>query len=282
MAENQNVGVLEQINSQYYELTNSERKIADFVLQNVDKVQFMSITELATACAVSDATVSRFCRSLNQDSYNIFKMKLAHDIAYQDNFSQNNMYGQRGFAKKISRLVQNAMGETLGFIDESELNEAVKLLEKANRVLCVGNGGSNVMAGYIVQRFSMICGKFREISENHAQYYELAAMTENDVLILISYSGATKEVVDIMAQANSRGVKTILLTHFPQSPASKYADLVLRTGTYEDSLEYCGVPAYVTVMVVGDMLFKIYYDRNKKQCAAHRERINAIIASHNN
>lgn len=282
MAENQNTGVLEQINSQYYELTVSERKIADFVLQNVDKVQFMSITELATACAVSDATVSRFCRSLRQDSFNTFKMRLAHDIVYPESFSHNNMSAHRGFAKRISRLVQNAMSETLGFIDESELKEAVKLLEKADRVLCVGLGGSNVMAGYIVQRFSMICGKFRDISESHAQYYEMAAMSEKDVMVLISYSGATKEIVDLMAQASDRGIKMILLTHFPQSPASKYADLVLRTGTYEDSLEYCGVPAYVTVMVVGDMLFKIYYDRNKTQCAAHRERILGIIASHNN
>lgn len=280
--ENHANGVLEQINSQYYELTASERRIADFVLQNVDKVQFMSITELANACTVSDATVSRFCRSLNQDSFNGFKLRLAHDVAHPDGLAVNNMSAHRGFGKKISRLVQNAMSETLGFIDESEFLAAVKLLEKARKVLCVGLGGSNVMVRYMVQRFSAICDKFRQVSETHGQYYEMVGMDENDVIILVSYSGATKEIVELMAEANARGIQTILLTHFPQAPATKYAKLVLRVGTYEDSLEFCGVPAYVTVMIVTDMLFKMYYDRNKKQCAAFRERINGIIASHNN
>ena len=56
--------VFEKINSEYYQLTSAEKKVADYVVIHQQKTQFMSISELSEECGVAEATISRFCRRL--------------------------------------------------------------------------------------------------------------------------------------------------------------------------------------------------------------------------
>ena len=69
--------IFETISSQYFQLTNSEKKVADYVLSHRIDAQYMSISELAEECEVADATISRFCRRLGVGGYNAFKLELA-------------------------------------------------------------------------------------------------------------------------------------------------------------------------------------------------------------
>ena len=73
----QNTDILEHIHATYYQLRAAERKIADYVLTNFEQVQFMSITQLADECGTADATVTRFCQSLELKGFNAFKIELA-------------------------------------------------------------------------------------------------------------------------------------------------------------------------------------------------------------
>lgn len=69
--------VLTEIKNNYNSFTKSGRKIADYVLNNVHQVLFMSITDLADACNVGDTSVFRFCRTLKLKGYQEFKMLLS-------------------------------------------------------------------------------------------------------------------------------------------------------------------------------------------------------------
>ena len=73
--------VFERISAEYYNLTPAEKKAADYVLSHQRKTQDMSITELAAASGVAEATVSRFCRRLGCKGYNAFRLAIANSIA---------------------------------------------------------------------------------------------------------------------------------------------------------------------------------------------------------
>ena len=77
----QNMDILERIRASYYQLTTAERRVADYVLAQHSQVQFMSITQLAEECGTAEATVSRFCRSLQLPGFNAFKIELARHCA---------------------------------------------------------------------------------------------------------------------------------------------------------------------------------------------------------
>ena len=67
-------GVFDAISNQYFQLTNAEKRVADYVLGHRQQAHRKSISELAEACGVADATVSRFCRRLGFGGYNAFKL----------------------------------------------------------------------------------------------------------------------------------------------------------------------------------------------------------------
>ena len=73
--------VFAKINNEYYQLTTSEKKVADYVVMHQQKTQFMSISELAEECGVAEATISRFCRRLDYKGYNAFKLAVANSTA---------------------------------------------------------------------------------------------------------------------------------------------------------------------------------------------------------
>ena len=73
--------VFEQINSEYYQLTSAEKKVADYVVIHQQKTQFMSISELAEESGVAEATISRFCRRLDYKGYSAFKLAVANSTA---------------------------------------------------------------------------------------------------------------------------------------------------------------------------------------------------------
>ena len=73
--------VMERISAEYYQLTASERKVADYVTDHQQDTQIMSISELAEASGVAEATITRFCRKLDYKGYNAFKLALANNVA---------------------------------------------------------------------------------------------------------------------------------------------------------------------------------------------------------
>ena len=69
--------VFEKINSEYYQLTSAEKKVADYAVIHQQKTQFMSISELAEEAGVAEATISRFCKRLGYKGYSAFKLAVA-------------------------------------------------------------------------------------------------------------------------------------------------------------------------------------------------------------
>ena len=81
-----------------------------------------------------------------------------------------------------------------------------------------------------------------------------------------------------MELAKSRGVKIILVTRFNKSPAANLADVVLRCGSNEGPFQFGSVPAKVAQLIVMDVLFQEYYNRNKETCEEYIQRIAAALS----
>ena len=80
-------------------------------------------------------------------------------------------------------------------------------------------------------------------SDSHIQIMYTTALTPRDAILFFSYSGATREAVELLELAQRRGVRTILVTHFPKSPAAGYANVILQCGANEGPLQLGSVPA---------------------------------------
>ena len=262
----QNMDILERIRASYYQLTTAERRVADFVLVQYAQVQFMSITQLADECGTAEATVSRFCRSLK--GFNAFKIELARRSAsgaapLQTPISMDTLAGR---VHESGRMVIDAVQQTMELMDLKLVTRAVEMIEQAPSVLCIGSGGSMIMASECSHQFSTVSSKFSAVSDSHMQISAVATMDPNGVIILFSYSGATTGGLQILELAKQRGIRTILVTRFQKSPAAKLSTIVLRCGSNESPFQFGSVQAKVAQLVVVDALFQEYCLRNQESC----------------
>ena len=264
----QNMDILERIRASYYQLTTAERRVADFVLSQHSQVQFMSITQLADECGTAEATVSRFCRSLKLKGFNAFKIELARHSApgasrRHTPVSTDTLAGR---VHESGQMAIEAVHQTMELMDLSQISRAVELIEQAPAVLCIGSGGSMIMASECAHLFSTVCGKFSTISDAHMQVSAIATMDPKGVIFLFSYSGATTGGLQILELARQRGIRTILVTRFQKSPAAKLSDIVLRCGSNESPFQFGSVPAKIAQLVVIDAVFQEYCLRNRESC----------------
>ena len=277
-----NINILERLHASYYQLSAAERKVADFVLSQHTQVQFMSITQLAEECGVAEATVSRFCRSLALKGFNAFKIEIAKHAAtstgrIRDPHTVTDSL--EGRCLETGRLSQEAIYQTLELMRPKDVTAAVALFEKADRVLCMGSGGSMIMASELAHLFSTITNKFIAVADSHLQIS--AAATANpatDVIVLFSYSGATYNGISVLELAKANKIPTILVTRFPKSPAAQLADLSLYCGSNESPFQFGSVPAKVAQLVLMDILFQEYLRRNQEACEDHLQRIGAALS----
>ncbi len=281
---NDNEGVYERISNEYYALTASEKKVADYVLSNQQDTQFLSISELAGACEVAEATISRFCRRLGYKGYNLFKLAVANASSHSEPWN-NPLSGEveesdslEAISQKLYGAEVEALNQTLELLNLDAVREAADLLEGAKRVLCMGQGGSMIIASEACHLFSTVSNKFMAVWDSHLQVMSAASADPEDVILLFSYSGSTKAMMHTFKQASARNVRTILVTRFPNSPGAGCADVVLQCGSRQNPLQSGSIPARIAQLYLLDVLFSEFTRRNLAQCRANRARIADVLA----
>ena len=278
MDEQNERNILERIHAAYYQLTAAERKVADYVLSQHAQVQFMSITQLADECGTAEATISRFCRSLKLKGFNAFKIELARYSAPNNPARppETAKDTPSGRSQEVGRMATEAVRQTIDLVEPEQVEKAVQMIEQAPRVMCIGSGGSMLLAQECAHLFSTVTGKFFAVADSHMQMSAAATMGAGDIIILFSYSGATTNGLQVLEVARARGIKTVLITRFPKSPAAKLADVVLRCGSNEGPFQFGSVPAKIAQLVVVDVIFQEYCHRNRERC---QENIHSIASA---
>ena len=234
---------MQNIEETYHSLTKVEKKVADYVLQNPRQVLFMSITDLADACQVGETSVYRFCRTMNLQGYQEFKMQLSLGMSEQDEEwapREDNQSLEKTLKESAERLLQKhveALEETYRLLNQESFEGFLERMEKARRIFFFGISDSQLIAQEAGNKFMSISGKAYSIADPHMQAVTAASMTEEDFLVFLSYSGATKDNIYTAKIARQAGAGIGCITRFRKSPLSAYCDVVLQSGANVGPME---------------------------------------------
>lgn len=241
-------------------LTGSEKKVADYILENYMRVLNYTVMELAEKADVSDATVVRFCRSVGYKGFQDLKINLAQDAIVPYKHLNNSLEEEDTPEQIVSKVVRSeieTLEETLHILDVQELESAAKAIKNAKRVVFFGAGGSAMVAHDALHKLLKI--GIRCIVEEDAdiQAMESALLEEGDVAIGISHSGTNKGVLDCLRNAKANGAITIGLTTYGKSPLQRMCDHVLMTSTKETVFKSESVTARIAQLAVIDSLVAV-------------------------
>ena len=243
----------------------------------------MSITDLADECGVGESSIFRFCKSLSYKGYQEFKIALAHSIAVDNEVPQltDQILMDDSIEEVSSKVLStniSALNETYNLLDVLNISKAIDHLIEAERILFFGVGSSLITALEAKLKFMRITNKTECSMDSHLQMMSAALMTERDVAVIISYSGSTKDSIEIARKAKERGATIISITRFVKSPLTSYSDLTLLCGANEGPLQGGSLSAKISQLYLLDILYVEYFKRTKEESIMNKEITAAAVS----
>lgn len=266
------------ISSVYNSLTKSEQKVADLILKDPGKVIYSSITDFAEASGVGDATILRLCRKVGYKSYQAFKLTLAQELSSQNNDAVSALNDEIKAGDTLEELVRKtlninvcALNETLSLLDLKEVNTAVECMVSARKIHFYGSGVSAITAQDAVYKFIRIGFDVDTYVDNHMQLMQASLLNHADVAVGISFSGSTKDTLEVLKAAKKAGAKIISITHHAKSPITKNADIVLLHGSKEGPLQGGALSTKMSQLMVIDILYNAIFMAIREKAIRNKE-----------
>jgi DNA-binding MurR/RpiR family transcriptional regulator len=255
------------ISSIYKSLSNAEQKVADFVLSNTHVAVYSSVTDLAEKSGVGETTVIRFCRKLGYRGFQEFKLAVAQNLVNLDQQVEGEI--QEGDSldvifKKITSQNIHTLDDTLKLMQISQLEKAVELIVNANKLYFFGVGSSGITAADGKYRFMRLGYHVDHASDSHIMAMNASLVSKNDVVIGISSSGSTKDIVDAIRIAKENNASVICLTNHARSPITQYANVILLSAAKESPLQGGAFSSKIAQLHLLDILTTIVAIKQKQ------------------
>ena len=268
-------------------LPPAERRAAEWVLEAPAEVVHASIGTAAEHAATSEATVVRFCKKAGFKGYPELRLALAAHLSRVEVEARS---GPDGFdvgpddpldavVAKVASLDAQAVTDTADQLDLDQLRRVVDLVAEARRIEILGIGASGLVALDLEQKLRRIGLAAAAAIDGHAALTVASVAGPEDVVVGISHSGETLDVVDPIRLAGSRGVPTAVITNYPRSTLAQAADLVLTTAVPDASFRAGARASRVAQLTVVDCLYVAIAQRNYDTALEALERSSHAVES---
>jgi len=248
--------VLSKIKAARDTLRKSEQKVADVIIDDPETSVQSSIQAMAARASVSEPTVIRFCRALDCVGFQQFKLKLAQDLARRGTFFYQDVTAEDSSKELANKLLDGAIASLVQIreqINEEALDRAISMYEQCNRVELYGSGGSAVVAEDAQLKFFRLGKPAIAYSDPHIQHASAALLDENALVIAISHSGRSSDILKTVEIARNAKARIISVTA-TRSPLAQSSDVALTVDVNEDSDIFSPVKSRLGQMVVLDVL----------------------------
>lgn len=212
------------LRSYYPSLTAKERVVASYIMNNNHVIR-ESITHVARECKVSYGTIDRLCKRLGLSGFQELKIRMASEHGEGEPVAADDTALKVRMKKAVKDIQQ-----TVELLSEESLNNAAKAIADAGSVLVCSLASSLGTAVGVHYRLSRFGIRSDCPVDTYQQRYRATTLTVDDVALVISYSGASKELLRVAQLSKRQGAKVIALSNYLESPITEEADILLLSG----------------------------------------------------
>ena len=256
-------------------LNKSETKVALVILADPDAATSSSIATLAKKASVSEPSVNRFCKRFDATGFPDFKLKLAKSLVSGIRFVNRNVNPDddvTSYTPKIFDSTINDLALVRDKISHTVVNNVVDKLIQAKRIYFFGLGTSGSVARDAENKFF----RFNLPVSFHDDVLMMRMLastgTTGDVFFVISHTGRTKEIIDVVQIARENGATIIALTS-PGSPLAAISSISLNVDVPENTDEYMPMTSRIVHLVILDVLATGFTLRRGPDFLPHLEKI---------
>ncbi|MGG4265847.1 MurR/RpiR family transcriptional regulator [Peribacillus simplex] len=273
--------IILRIESLLNQLPKSERKIAQYILENPKDIIRMTIHELADHANASSSAVTRFCHSIKVNSFSELKVSLSSLISQPEKKGFHDIEPNETIASIKNKIVSNsvqAIQETAHYLDEAVLDNIIETMRSADVIYVYGLGASWLVAEDVTQKWLRL-GKIVSANQDpHITATALAAASKNTVFFCISNSGETEEVLELVDIAKAYGIKTIGLSRLGNNGLTKKVDMSLNhvrapEAKFRSAATSSLFAQFLTVSIIFYAYVSKFYNENKNEIERSRESV---------
>ena len=271
--------ILAQIHNTFESLTQTEQRIADYILKFPEKCTNMTAKELADVCGTVPSAVNRMCKSIGIQGFARLKIALASAIAQdgKDNLPFNQEDNEKTIFNKVFNSGINTIKNTFQMLDFSNIKTMAEKLASAKRIFIFGVGTSSMIAVDAAYRLSQIEVQAYAYTDILQMGVMAKNMNDGDIAFGISHSGMTKAVVDAMRAAKQAGATTMALTSFAKSFLYNESDYSICVYADEQNYPVEAVSARVAHICIIDALMLTIASFNYDDYVKHISLRNAAL-----
>ena len=221
--------IKEKIRKRYSTLPKNHKKIADFFVENFDRIPFLNVQEMAASTSSSVASIVRFAQRTGFEGYKELQEEIGKSL--QDRLKQSDVFTvpsagvlQNDILTLVARQDVKNINTTLALIKRDDFNAATDAILKAKHVYTAGLGISFLLAevlSYQLNQVGIASSALRQGSTNFAE--QVLFFSQNEVLIVFSFQPYSQETIDAARIASEKGITVISITNKENAPTTFYA-----------------------------------------------------------
>ena len=264
------------IQSQYSTLSKVGKRIADYILADPVHITSISIQQMAAELDIAESSIIRFCKIVGCAGFSEVKLLLAkyspksvrtifEDLSETDSIST---ISESVFSRNIDTLER-----AFQLLDFEKIEQAVGMLSRAENILILGVGASGTIAEDFYIRLMRIGMRAESLTDSHLMQIRAGQCDASTVMIGISHTGKTHEIVSALATAREYGAKTIGITGYPHTPLKRSSDICLELYSPEQLF----VSPRVAQFSLIDSLYVSIAIRQKDRVVQNLHRMNEVL-----
>lgn len=278
MGEETKSSALDIIRSMLPGMSEAERKIALFVLNEPHKALHYNVVELSRNSSSSSAAVIRFCKRIGVGGYNEFKLWLAKDVFRdeEEKFLPDLDLESRTPAERtihdVIDYARHSLGDLSRTLDPSMMDQAATRIHEAAMTMLFGIGASGIVSSDFHQKLLRIGIPASYTFDSHAQITAACSLKSTHVAFIVSYSGETESMLEVARQAKARRASVITLTMEGANKLRGYADIPLIVPASERVYRRGAETSRLSQLTVVDILYRLIVSRDVESAIEALER----------
>jgi DNA-binding MurR/RpiR family transcriptional regulator len=227
--------VISELRRGYDELTQSQKRIAEAIVEDPEFVAFATVDKMAARLGVSPSTVVRFAYRIGLNGYQELQDKVRERVRSQMRSSTAVGSGARDatthlrdsiYARSFDHDLENLRRTILG-IEVEDLDRAVAALVEARRIYVVGGATSQTVSAYAALVLDRMRGETTLLRSEAQAAPALVSLTDADALLVFTFPPYASSALRATSYAKERGAAVVAITDTPISPVGQRVDVVL-------------------------------------------------------
>ena len=235
-------------------MSKTEKKVADFLMHNNGHTP-MTITELSELTGASEATIVRFSKKIGCSGYQQLKMMLAKEESHIVNKSINEDDAMASIFSKVIDDAYSSLLRTKDVLDGNDLLQAFKMIDSAKEIIVIGFANSYSLCLDFYHKLIRLGYNAFPLDDSHLQIISAVKSTKDTLIVCISHSGYTKDIIDTATIAKRHGAKILTITSDKKSPLGKISDLILCTISDEVNYRLLGLSSRYASLAIFDTIY---------------------------